>query len=200
MIAFIVFMLLASASFVMGVGYDWEMFTPIKWFLILTGMSFGVGAIWLFFREIMIDTTENRKKLEWAKAKPVIDILHGFRNLSPKATEIVAKQMYFHIEGSFLNDEGILWRVNFPGGTVELEFIEQFLKSSLTTAPYSFPIRDHQHRDFAEFTNVEEKLSTITNALKYKGWLLNAEGPYSAKLAPNETFENIGNRFGLAIR
>ena len=99
-----------------------------------------------------------------------------------------------------LNDTGILWRINFPARLVELELLETLLLLSLDTVPYSFPVREHQSRDFDGFVNVEKKLSMITRSFIDRGWLTKAEGPYPAKLAPNVTFEEIGDKFGLDIR
>lgn len=200
MLPFLILMFLSAVCLVVGGGYEYsEKLVPLKWLLIIMGVSFGLCAIWEIVKDFIRENTENMRKREWAKAKPVIETANAIRGLSNGQTELVSKQMYFHVEGTTLADEGILWRVNFPGGTVPLEFIHQFLISSLNTAPYSHPIRNHMHPDFADFTNVEEMLAILTRAFIAKGWLQKAEGPYSAKLAPGESFQKIGNRFNLIV-
>lgn len=181
-----------------GAGHEFS--EPlIGYFISSLGVIFGLSAVWSIWKEIMRETVDNIREKEIARTKPLIELSHALRGLSNGQTEFVAKQAYIHVEGATLGDQGILWRVNFPGGTVPLEFIEVFLESSMHTAPYSHPVRDHQNPIFRDFTNVEEMLSVVTNGFIYKGWLLKNEGPYPAKLAPGESFPKIGKRFGLYI-
>lgn len=190
--------MLASILLVVGTQYPFKE-KAFEYVFILIGTGFGFTALWEFFIEVVNELAIAQKEREDARVKPWIDLSYALRGLSESQTELVAKQLYFHVEGSLLGDDGILWRVNLPGGIVPLEFIEQFLISSLNTEPYSFPIRDHTHIDFRDFTNVEQLLTITTKAFIYKGWLQQASGPYSAKLAPGETFQKIGRRFGLEI-
>jgi len=197
--SFLIYLIISSVLLVIGSEYQFEQ-KIFEYLCILIGTGFGFATLWEFFKEVVEELSRVSKEKEEGRIKPWIDLAYAIRGLSESQTELISKEMYLHVEGSMLNDDGILWRVNLPGGTVPLEFIEQFLISSLNTSPYSFPIRDHTHVDFKDFTNVEQMLTITTKAFIYKGWLQQSAGPFSAKLAPGETFERIGRRFGLDIR
>ena len=99
MTKFIFYGIIASVLIVIGLWAEVEDAQYINTILLLVGGVFCISAIWSIFNEILIEVTDNIGNLAYTKQKAIIDTIHAVRGLSQAQTELVAKQLYFHVEG-----------------------------------------------------------------------------------------------------
>lgn len=170
--------------------------------LSLIGVVLVSISAWEFVNWAMHTVAVRMKELRYARVADAATLLDRVKGVTTSQLEFVDRQIHMEIFG-IPGDTGIIWRVRFPGGDVDLEFVAEFLRASLEVPePYLWPVNQHTSSHWLawkDFMNVEEKLTIVTNGLKYFERADDAAGRYSAKLKPGITIYDLAKEFRVEL-
>jgi len=141
--------------------------------------------------------TARMKEYNYARTSHAVQLASALKGLTIRQTEIVARYDVLEARGLMGEDGRIAWTIAAPGGDIPLAFIQDFLILSKETAPYLFPIREHEEiKKRFEWRNAESMAKATTDLFIYTlGWADKATGPYPAKL--NRSLDWVLPKFGV---
>lgn len=187
------------------VALAWKTDLPawVRFTLVMAGIIIGTASIFALVDWVVFEATLRMQKLRYAQVASAVTLANAVKGLTPFQTEFLQNQVQLEIL-AVPGDEELFWRVHFPGGDVEIEFIEAFLRASLEECPepYLWPIREHSSARYTfwrEYSNIEEKLRIVTDGLIYWGKAEKASGRYAAKLKPGVTYKALADLFKIEL-
>lgn len=185
-------------------GLSWKAMLPdwVRFVLAMAAIFIFVAALLKVVDWIVYQSTQRIQKFRYAMVADTVSLANSVKGLTAAQVEFVKSRSVLEVS-AIQGDSRLFWRVRFPGGDVELEFVEEFLRASMECpAGYLWPVRDHTSSHWTawkDFVDVEEKLRVVTDGLIYFGYAEKASGRYSAKLAAGVTFEQLADYFRVEL-
>ena len=179
---------------------DWPAW--LRFVLVMAAIVCGTASVMALVDWAVHETSTRIKEMRWAQVADAVQLSNAVKGLSTAQVEFVRSQTVAEVFG-IPGDDGMLWRIRFPGGDVELEFIEEFLRASMEVpGDYLWPVRDHTSAHWVawkDFMDVELKLRILTDGLVHFGKADPATGRYSAKLKPGVTIGDLAEWFRVDL-
>jgi hypothetical protein len=187
------------------VALAWKTELPIwlRFTLVMAAIFIAVASVFSLIDWIAYEATLRLDKLKHAQVNSAVSLAYAVKGLTPAQVEFIQNQVQLEILG-VPGDQDLFWRVRFPGGDVEIEFVEAFLRASLEECPdpYLWPVREHSSARYTfwrEYSNIEEKLRIVTDGLVYWGKAEKASGRYAAKLKPGVTYKDLADLIKIEL-
>jgi hypothetical protein len=149
------------------------------------------------FIYFLLDTgAETVRQYEMAKTAGTVMLASQLQGLRPDAVELIASSAMV-IEG-IIGDQGVIYQVRTKGMSVPIEFVEDYLRVSLQTYPYGYPVREvKNHRILSDYKYSEQMAMAFVGQLVLSGWAERPRGNLSAKF--NMSIEEMASRLKIEL-